>query len=185
MAAVLASNRDERCPPPYFGHQVQKNLSDILQPLSTLVQSLTEFLCLINGWQMQREICTFVLRYYDIKYQSHILFQICHSHLPSCLVPPRGISENCFAKTSTLNNHQLQNIHCTLHCKATFQKPHSVYLKVSLNKTLVLVLNKIDLVEPELSAAWKAYLQVIVSSDFWIFGTAPGGSRVIWKKGSH
>ena len=55
---------------------------------------------------------------------------------------------------------------------------------MSLNKTLVLVLNKIDLVEPELSAAWKAYLQVIyVSSDFWIFGTAPGGSRVIRKKG--
>ena len=50
---------------------------------------------------------------------------------------------------------------------------------MSLNKTLVLVLNKIDLVEPELSAAWKAYLQVVyVSSDFYIFGTA-GGSRVI------
>ena len=32
--------------------------------------------------------------------------------------------------------------------------------KVSLGKTLVLVLNKIDLVEPELSAAWKDYLQV-------------------------
>ena len=113
----------------------------------------------------------FAHSYYDIKYQSHILFQICHCHLPSCLVPPRGKSENCFAKTSTLNNHQLQNIHCTLHCKATFQKPHSVYLKVSLNKTLVLVLNKIDLVEPELSAAWKAYLQVIyVLSDCWIFG---------------
>jgi len=30
---------------------------------------------------------------------------------------------------------------------------------VSLGKTLILVLNKIDLVDPELSAAWKAYLQ--------------------------
>ena len=28
------------------------------------------------------------------KCQSHILFQICHGHLPSCLVPPRGKSEN-------------------------------------------------------------------------------------------
>ena len=54
---------------------------------------------------------------------------------------------------------------------------------MSLNKTLVLVLNKIDLVEPELSAAWKAYLQVIyVSSDCWIFGIIAGGSRVIRKK---
>ena len=39
MAAVLASDRDERCPPPYFGHQVEKNtITDILQPLSTPVR---------------------------------------------------------------------------------------------------------------------------------------------------
>ena len=51
---------------------------------------------------------------------------------------------------------------------------------MSLNKTLVLVLNKIDLVEPELSAAWKAYLQVVyVLSDFWILGKAAGGSLAI------
>ena len=36
-------------------------------------------------------------------------------------------------------------------------------LQVSLGKTLVLVLNKIDLVDPELSAAWKAYLQVVAA----------------------
>ena len=54
---------------------------------------------------------------------------------------------------------------------------------MSLNKTLVLVLNKIDLVEPELSAAWKAYLQVVyVSSDCWIFVTASGVFCVIRKK---
>ena len=51
---------------------------------------------------------------------------------------------------------------------------------MSLNKTLVLVLNKIDLVDPELSAAWKAYLQVVyVLSDFWILGKAAGGSLAI------
>ena len=126
MAAVLASNRDERCPPPYFGHQVQKNLSDILQPLSTPVQSLTEFLCLINGWQMQREICTFVLQYYDIKYQSHILFQICHCHLPSCLVPPRGKSENCFAKLPhwIIINFKTSTAHCIV---KQLSKSHILY----------------------------------------------------------
>jgi len=41
---------------------------------------------------------------------------------------------------------------------ATFP-PALYHHVVSLKKTLVLVLNKIDLVEPELSAAWKAYLQ--------------------------
>ena len=40
--------------------------------------------------------------------------------------------------------------------------------KVSLGQTLVLVLNKIDLVEPELSAAWKDYLQVEAAMDYKI-----------------
>jgi len=43
---------------------------------------------------------------------------------------------------------------------ATATFPPALYHHVvSLGKTLVLVLNKIDLVEPELSAAWKDYLQ--------------------------
>ena len=47
-------------------------------------------------------------------------------------------------------------------CKAYLT---GLLFKVSLGKTLVLVLNKIDLVEPELSAAWKAYLQVEAAMD--------------------
>ena len=50
-------------------------------------------------------------------------------------------------------------------CKAYLT---GLLFKVSLGKTLVLVLNKIDLVEPELSAAWKDYLQVEAAMDYKI-----------------